>query len=110
MLIFSINRRNGIRFKEHNMTKNNHSIPIHTLLKKTILIGLKVKTPFSLLVSALSIPAAFLPLIISRKLQELTDQLFLLSSHTEIHLYSVIISMLFLGLAFILQVFCTFLM
>lgn len=84
-----------------------HSIPIPTLLRKAIIVGLKVKTPFSLLMTFLSIPAAFLPLCISRLLQTLTDQLFEISADHNILFSSVNESLLLLGGSFLLQLFFT---
>lgn len=45
------------------------------ILWKSFQLGLKVKTPVSMLVSILAIPAALLPLLLSRQLQRITDLL-----------------------------------
>lgn len=45
------------------------------ILWKSFQLGLKVKTPVSMLVSVLAIPAALLPLLLSRQLQRITDLL-----------------------------------
>lgn len=75
------------------------------ILWKTICLGLKVKTPFSLVVSLVAIPTALLPLLLSIQLQRLTDLLFDITTHGEVMVLKTIEALILLGVTFILQLF-----
>ncbi len=45
---------------------------------KSLCLGMKIKGPFSLIIGILGLPAAFLPLLLSKQLQKLTDDLMIL--------------------------------
>lgn len=70
------------------------------ILWKSMELGLKVKTPLSLFVSLVGIPAALFPLLLSRQLQKLTDLLFELNVDKQVML-SAVRALLILGLLFL---------
>lgn len=74
-----------------------------SILWRSIRLGWKVKTPASLAVSVLAIPAALLPLLLSRQLQALTDQLVALAARAGVEMSRVGIALLTLGGLFLLQ-------
>ncbi len=73
------------------------------VLMKTFLFGIKVKTPVSILISVLSIPAALLPLLLSKQLQKMTDLLVLLSIDGKEGFWPVVKALIFLGVLFLTQ-------
>lgn len=75
------------------------------ILKKSFWIGVKVKTPLSLLVSVLGIPAALFPLLLSKQLQKLTDLLFQLTAKTGSSVSHVVKALIVLGVLFLMQLF-----
>jgi len=50
-------------------------VSIGEVLWKSFWLGIKVKTPVSMLVSVMAVPAALMPLLLSKQLQKLTDLL-----------------------------------
>ena len=68
---------------------------------KAAKLGVKVKTPLTFAVAVLSIPAALLPLGLSKQLQQLTDQLMDLVMHPNAEVKDVYMSMLMLGAFFL---------
>lgn len=67
------------------------------ILWRSLKLGLKVKTPVSLVVSLLAIPAALLPLLLSQQLQKLTDQLVALVAQSGVRIVDVGAALLILG-------------
>ena len=88
----------------HTPTPSTRSI-----LWNALRLGLKVKTPLSLLVSILAIPAALLPLLLSRQLQTVTDLLFESTAGSGVSLSDLVAAFLLLGIWFILQLAFQFL-
>jgi len=88
---------------------HTEQLSIGKILWKSLLLGIRVKTPISILVSLMGIPVAFVPLLISKKLQELTDLLFLLNTNSNVTVKIVIYTMLVLGLLFLINMFYGFL-
>ena len=83
--------------------KSNPSMSTGNILWRSIRLGLKVKTPISFVVSVLAIPAALLPLLLSRQLQTLTDQLVALAANAGVAMSDVGAALLMLGGLFLLQ-------
>lgn len=73
------------------------------ILWKSICLGLKVKKPFSIIVSILGIPAAFIPLVLSVQLQKLTDLLLEASTKAEVALVKTVEALVLLGVFFLIQ-------
>lgn len=84
-------------------TKPKPAMSAGSILWRSIRLGWKVKTPASLAVSVLAIPAALLPLLLSRQLQALTDQLVALAARAGVEMGRVGIALLTLGGLFLLQ-------
>lgn len=80
--------------------ENTSEKSVGRILLKSMALGLKVKTPLSFLVSLLGIPAALLPLLLSRQLQELTDLLFELTVDKHV-ITSAVRALLILGMLFL---------
>ena len=78
------------------------------ILWKALILGIRVKTPLSFLISFLGIPAALFPLLLSRQLQRLTDLLFELTVD-EGAVMVTIRAMATLGLLFLAYMFYRFL-
>lgn len=70
---------------------------------KSLCLGIKIKGAFSLIIGILGVPAAFLPLLLSRKLQKLTDDLMLLTTGAHPDPAGAMADLLFLGGIFLLQ-------
>lgn len=83
----------------------NKHISTRRILWKSLCLGLKVKTPFSFVVSVLGIPAALLPLFLSMQLQKLTDLLFEVTTLGEVVLVKTIQALILLGILFVGQLF-----
>lgn len=79
------------------------------ILWKALCLGVNVKTPVSLFVSVLAIPAALLPLLLSRQLQTVTDLLFGVTANSGVSLSDLVTAFLLLGICFILQLVFQFL-
>lgn len=80
------------------------------ILWKSFQLGLKVKTPVSMLVSILAIPAALLPLLLSRQLQRITDLLVAVAKDGTASQKTVVSSALIvLAVLFLLQQLAMFL-
>lgn len=79
------------------------------ILWKAARLGMKVKTPASMLVTALSVPAALIPLLLSRQLQKLTDLLFGMTAGQGVSVNNVIAAFALLGVYFLMQLFFQFL-
>ena len=89
--------------------KTVHSLTTRAILWKAMRLGLKVKTPASMLVTVLSIPAALIPLLLSRQLQNLTDLLFGMTAGQGISMSQVMAAFVLLGAYFLLQMLFQFL-
>ena len=85
------------------------SLSMGKVVWKSLCLGLKVKTPVSLLISLIGIPIALLPLLLSEQLSKLTDLLFDLSVNGETKILTALIAMLVLGLLFLVNMFYNFL-
>lgn len=85
------------------------TIKTRDILWKSLQLGLKVKTPLSMFVSILAIPAALLPLLLSRQLRTLTDLLVGLFANDEKELSGAVRGLIFLGVLFLLQLLSRFL-
>lgn len=83
----------------------NKQISTRSILWKSFCLGLKIKTPLSLVISIMGIPAALLPLLLSVQLQNLTDLLFEASSGAEGVLVKTIEALITLGIFFLAQLF-----
>lgn len=83
-----------------------NTLSTRAVLWRSLRLGLKVKTPLSLLVSVLAIPAALLPLLLSRQLQKLTD---LLVGLTRDALPAVTTALALLAVLFLVQQLSLFL-
>jgi len=83
--------------------RSSPSMSTGNILWRSIRLGLKVKTPISLMVSVMAIPAALLPLLLSRQLQTLTDQLVALAANNGVEISDVGAALLMLGGLFLLQ-------
>lgn len=81
MMIVSKLKRNQNKMEEDRVS-TPHVSKIKTMIR-AIKLSLKMKTPFSLAVLFLGLPAAFLPTFIATKLQILTDALMELSHNQE---------------------------
>lgn len=79
------------------------------VLWKSLQLGIKVKTPLSMLISTLSIPAAMLPLLLSRQLQTLTDLLVNVSTSPQAALPAIKSALMILAVLFLLQQLSLFL-
>ena len=79
------------------------NISTKRILWKSLWLGLKVKTPFSLMVALLGIPASMLPLLLSKQLQKLTDLLFELTAIDGISIVPVLKALIILGIFFLIQ-------
>lgn len=77
---------------------------------KSLCLGIKIKGTFSLIIGILGVPAAFLPLLLSRKLQKLTDDLMLLTTGAHPDPAGAMADLLFLGGIFLLQLSMGFLL
>ena len=78
-------------------------ISTRSILWKSFCLGLKIKTPLSLVISIMGIPAALLPLFLSVQLQKLTDLLFKVSSGTEGVLVKTVEALITLGIFFLVH-------
>lgn len=76
---------------------------------KALRLGLKIKGVFSLVIGVLGIPAAFLPLLLSRQLQKLTDDLMIMSTGQGVSLTLAMADLFWLGGIFLLQLLMGFL-
>lgn len=83
----------------------NKQISTRKILWKSLCLGLKVKTPFSFMVSILGIPAALLPLLLSMQLQKLTDLLFEVTTEAEAAVMQAVEALILLGVFFLVQLF-----
>ena len=79
------------------------------ILWKTIRLGVRMKTPVSMLVSVLAIPAALIPLLLSKQLAELTDLLTALSGGGLDDMSAVGGALALLAILFLLHQFSMFL-
>ena len=77
---------------------------------KSLCLGMKIKGPFSLIIGILGIPAAFLPLLLSKQLQKLTDDLMLLNTGQGSYLVQTMTDLVWLGGIFLLQLLMSFLL
>ncbi|MBQ6797950.1 MAG: ABC transporter ATP-binding protein [Oscillospiraceae bacterium] len=89
--------------------KNQNSLSTRRILWKALCLGLRVKTPVSLFVSILAIPAALIPLLLSRQLQHMTDLMVSMAAENGAVLADVVSAFLLLGVYFLLQLFFQFL-
>jgi len=89
--------------------KHKNTLSSRSILWKALCLGLRVKTPVSLLVSILAIPASCIPLLLSRQLQRMTDLLVGMTADQGVVLADVITAFLLLGLYFLLQLLFQFL-
>lgn len=89
--------------------KNQNSLSTRRILWKALCLGLRVKTPASLLVSILAIPAALIPLLLSRQLQNMTDLMIRMAAEHGAILADAVFAFLLLGVYFLLQLFFQFL-
>ncbi len=71
---------------------------------------MKLKGPFSLIIGILGIPAAFLPLLLSKQLQKLTDDLMLLNAGQGSYPVQTMTDLVWLGGIFLLQLLMSFLL
>lgn len=69
--------------EKESVLGRNGDISNKKVLRKAFTLGLKIKEPFSLVISILGFPMALLPLALCRQLQRMTDILFDLSSKPE---------------------------
>ncbi|MBQ9844033.1 MAG: ABC transporter ATP-binding protein [Oscillospiraceae bacterium] len=89
--------------------KNKNTLSTCKILWKALCMGLRVKTPASLLVSILAIPAALIPLLLSKQLQHMTDLMVSVATARGAVLADVVSAFLLLGVYFLLQLFFQFL-
>lgn len=89
--------------------KKQNSLSTRRILWKALCLGLRVKTPVSLFISLLAIPAALIPLLLSRQLQHMTDLLVSMAAQNGAVLADVVSAFLLLGTYFLLQLFFQFL-
>jgi len=79
------------------------------IIWKSLCLGVKMKGPFSLIIGILGFPAAFLPLLLSKQLQKLTDDLMLLTTGQNVYPVQAMTGLLWLGGIFLLQLLMDFL-
>lgn len=89
--------------------KKQNSLSTRRILWKALCLGLRVKTPVSLFISLLAIPAALIPLLLSRQLQHMTDLMVSMAAENGAVLADVVSAFLLLGVYFLLQLFFQFL-
>ena len=89
--------------------KNKNTLSTRKILWKALCMGLRVKTPASLLVSILATPAALIPLLLSKQLQHMTDLMVSVATAQGAVLADVVSAFLLLGVYFLLQLFFQFL-
>lgn len=77
---------------------------------KSLLLGIKIKGTFSLIIGILGFPAALLPLLLSRQLQKLTDDLMILTIGQSSYPVQAMTDLLGLGGIFLLQLLMRFLL
>ena len=77
--------------------KNKNTLSTRKILWKALCMGLRVKTPISLLVSILAIPAALIPLLLSKQLQHITDLMVSVATARGAVLADVVSAFLLLG-------------
>lgn len=77
---------------------------------KSLCLGMKIKGAFSLIIGILGFPAAFLPLLLSKQLQKLTDDLMILVTGKNAYPVHVMADLLWLGGIFLLQLLMRFLL
>lgn len=77
---------------------------------KSLLLGIKIKGPFSLIIGILGFPAAILPLLLSKQLQKLTDDLMILTIGQSSYPVQAMTDLLGLGGIFLLQLIMRFLL
>lgn len=77
---------------------------------KSLLLGIKIKGPFSLIIGILGFPAAILPLLLSKQLQKLTDDLMILTIGQSSYPVQAMTDLLGLGGIFLLQLLMRFLL
>ncbi len=77
---------------------------------KSLCLGMKIKGPFSLIIGILGLPAAFLPLLLSKQLQKLTDDLMILVTGQNSYPVQAMADLLWLGGIFLLQLLMRFLL
>ncbi len=70
---------------------------------RSLCLGMKIKGTFSIIIGVLGVPAAFLPLLLSRRLQGLTDDLMLLTTGEHPESADPMTDLLWLGGIFLLQ-------
>lgn len=70
---------------------------------RSLYLGMKIKGTFSIVIGVLGVPAAFLPLLLSRRLQGLTDGLMLLTTGEHPESADPLTDLLWLGGIFLLQ-------
>ena len=89
--------------------KQRNTLSTGRILWKSLCLGLRVKTLVSLLVSVLAIPAALIPLLLSRQLQRMTDLLVAMAAGQGIVPAKLAAAFLLLGAYFLLQLLFQFL-
>lgn len=77
---------------------------------KSLCLGMKIKGAFSLIIGILGFPAAFLPLLLSKQLQKLTDDLMILVTGQNTYPVQAMADLLWLGGIFLLQLLMRFLL
>lgn len=77
---------------------------------KSLCLGMKIKGAFSLIIGILGFPAAFLPLLLSKQLQKLTDDLMILVTGQNAYPVHAMADLLWLGGIFLLQLLMRFLL
>lgn len=77
---------------------------------RAMCLGMKIKGPFSLVIGILGVPAAFLPLLLSKQLQKLTDDLMALTAGQHVFPTKAMTDLLWLGGIFLLQLLMGFLL
>lgn len=80
------------------------------IIWKSLLLCIKIKGPFSLVIGILGFPAAFLPLLLSMQLQKLTDNLMVLTIGQSSYPVQAMRDLLWLGGIFLLQLLMRFLL
>lgn len=77
---------------------------------KSLLLSIKIKGAFSLIIGILGFPAAILPLLLSKQLQKLTDDLMILTIGQSSYPIQAMTDLLWLGGIFLLQLLMRFLL
>lgn len=80
------------------------------IIWKSLCLGMRIRGTFSIIIGILGFPAAFLPLLLSKQLQKLTDDLLILTVGHASQPARVLTGLLWLGGIFLLQLLMRFLL